>query len=102
MSTFRELLGFTERLPFECIGQAEEVRLAFELCLAKGLTGAAFDMYARERRPFNLNTVLNKYLAVYDGESSVPERLASPLREHLGAHARKADTFIRELLAESR
>ena len=65
---FRGLLGLTDQLPFECIGQYNETRLAFELCIAKGVQGVAFDMYKKKNIPFKLEEILEKYLGIYAQE----------------------------------
>ena len=50
------MLGLADHTPFECIGQIDEARLAFELLRRRGVTGAAMQMYEdrigqRRRRP---------------------------------------------------
>lgn len=89
---FRELLGFEEQLPFECIGQVDETRLAFELCLAKGVVGRAFDMYRTERRSFDLDALLDKYLTIW--ESEIPSRMQPALHAKLKGAANAARSYI--------
>ena len=95
---FRAMLGFTEGLPFECIGQSHETQLAFELCIAKGLTGSAFDMYIREKTRFQLDQALEKYLTVYSEESEVPARFKTTLDAKLQSTAEDARRYIKEIL----
>ena len=40
-----QLLGLKDHIPFECVGQAEEARLAFELCYYRGYSGKTMDNY---------------------------------------------------------
>lgn len=95
---FRDMLGFTEGLPFECIGQSQETQLAFELCIAKGLTGSAFDMYVREKKQFRLDQVLEKYLTIYSEESEVPDRFGKALNAKLQSTADGARRYIQGVL----
>jgi len=95
---FRAMLGFTEGLPFECIGQSQETQLAFELCIAKGLTGSAFDMYIREKTQFQLDQALEKYLTIYSEESEVPERFKTELDENLQSTANNTRRYIQGVL----
>ena len=59
--TFMQLIGAADQLPFECIGQADESKLAFEMCHRKGLKGKAMDRYLE----FDLNTEVEKALKRY-------------------------------------
>jgi hypothetical protein len=45
---FRQMLGLEAHSPFECVGQIEEARLAFELCRRQGVTGRAMDIFTQE------------------------------------------------------
>ena len=95
---FRGLLGFADQIPFECVGQADETRLAFEICLAKGVTGLAFDMYKQEQKPLDLTTTLNKYLASYSEESAIPSRFQPSLDEKFHSAARTARQYMTKVL----
>ena len=95
---FRDLLGFTDKLPFECIGQLNETRLAFELCIAKGVGGLAFEMYKKESVPFHLESILDKYLAFYSNESEIPLRLQSALNAKLKEASKSAREYISGVL----
>ncbi len=95
---FRDLLGFTDQLPFECIGQLNETRLAFELCIGKGIRGLAFEMYQRERTSFHLETTLDKYLAIYSAESEIPQRFQPALDKKLRETSKSARQYIQGIL----
>ncbi len=56
------MLGLEAHTPFECIGQIDEVRLAFELCKRKGLKGAAMQVFEREVPPVDVPALLERYL----------------------------------------
>ena len=95
---FRGLLGFTNQLPFECVGQQNETRLAFEMCIAKGVNGLAFDMYKAERIPMDIDATLNHYLTVYHTESDIPKRLQPALNTRLAKASTFAEKHIRSIL----
>lgn len=95
---FRDLLGFTDQLPFECIGQFNETRLAFELCIAKGVRGDAFDMYKKENIPFNLEKILEKHLGIYIQECEIPPRIQSEIVKKLNDTDMSAREYIRRIL----
>jgi len=46
MLWFRQMIGLEAHTPFECVGQIEESRLAFQLCRAQGYEGKAMTLYA--------------------------------------------------------
>ena len=62
--TFMQLIGAADQLPFECIGQADESRLAFEMCHRKGLEGKAMNSYLTLDLSVDAKIVLDKYLDV--------------------------------------
>ena len=75
---FKELLGLENHKPFECIGEANEVRLAFELCYRKGLKGKAMDVFVSEIRDrgLSLRPLVEKYTRVYEDEHCIPKEVA--------------------------
>ena len=95
---FRDLLGLTDQLPFECIGQLNETRLAFELCIAKGVRGLAFDMYQKEKVPFKLGAILDKHLGIYVQESKIPIRMQSGVVNKLKDTSKSAREYIQGIL----
>lgn len=95
--TFAELAGLGKMKPFECIGETDEIKLIFEICRAKGLTGHAMDMYKEKVHPSmtqsQLIAIIDKYTTVHSMDPAlVPalfrERL-SPLFEQYGKTVRK-------------
>jgi hypothetical protein len=69
---FRQLLGLEDQLPFECIGQRDEVRLAFEMCRLKGLQGKAMDVFKAEVGRVDVDELLKRYLEVAPDLSAIP------------------------------
>jgi hypothetical protein len=69
---FRQMLGLTEHTPFECIGQIEEARLAFELCRRKGVTGAAMTMYAQFFPSLNIEPIVKRFFTVNADQTGIP------------------------------
>ena len=95
---FRDLLGLTDQLPFECVGQLNETRLAFELCIAKGVRGLAFDMYQKEKVPFKLGATLDTHLDIYLQESKIPIRMQSGIVKKLEDTSKSAREYIQGIL----
>ena len=91
---FRQMLGLESHTPFECIGQIDEARLAFELCRRKGLQGEAMGVFEREVPPVNIPSLLERYLAVNESLDTLPETL----REGVLAQMRSASAQAREVL----
>ena len=73
--TFMQLIGAADRLPFECIGQADESRLAFEMCHRKGLEGKAMDSYIRHGLTIDIEKVLKKYLDIDSPAQHFPKQI---------------------------
>ncbi|MBV8519375.1 MAG: hypothetical protein JO197_18430 [Acidobacteria bacterium] len=63
---FRELLGIDAHKPFECVGDADEARLAFALCRRKGLGGEVAQRLADALPPIDVDALLARYLDVGD------------------------------------
>ena len=97
MLFFRQMLGLEEHTPFECIGTVDEVRLAFELCRRKGLTGQAMDLFRRDVGAFEVEPVLDRFLAVDAGNSAIPPELFGRIREDF---VKTADEARRRLSGE--
>ncbi len=47
---YRGLMGLESHKPFECVGEIEESKLAFEKCVERGVTGKAVDSYLQKAR----------------------------------------------------
>ena len=94
---FTQMMGLGSRKPFECVGEIDEARLAFELCHRKGLQGRAMDTYVERVQPTlsepDLARIVNKYTAVYTEDSShIPGEIWShllPVLKQAGEDARK-------------
>ena len=78
---FKQMLGLGEHTPFECIGQVEEVRLAFEICKRKGLTGKMMDYYSGNIHltEKELKDIIEKYSKVYEEDIAYPAELKEQL-----------------------
>jgi hypothetical protein len=96
--SYRQMLGLEDQTPFECIGQVEESRLAFALCRARGLRGAAMDTFSDELGDQDYLTQAASSLTVHEGPTGVPFELAEPLTAVLTEAADQATGFAAELL----
>ena len=94
---FVSMLGLGLNKPFECIGELDKVKLAFELCRRKGIEGNMMDIYKEKVLPTlskkAINELVEKYTSVYTEESSnIPREIwkrLHPVLEEAGAGARK-------------
>lgn len=86
---FHQMLGLGEHTPFECIGQIEEVRLAFALCRRKGLTGRAMALFDAHFpvHDLDLDLIAQRFLSVDLTQSGIPATLAARLAPLLQAGA---------------
>ena len=71
--TFMQLIGAADQLPFECIGQAEESWLAFEMCHRKGLKGKAIDSYLELEFDADFDHIFDTYLSVDETGNHFPQ-----------------------------
>lgn len=94
---FTQMIGLGKMRPFECIGDFDEARLAFELCRHKGIQGRAMKIYEEKVLPTlnrtELSRIVDKYTTVYPMESSnVPLKIWDrllPVLKQAGTDARK-------------
>ena len=98
LQIIRELLGLEGHMPFECIGQVDEVKLAFELCRSRGLHGKAMDLYLADVEKPDFPKIVSRYTAVDLSQSSLPRDLAPAIAEKLAAAARNARDYIEHTL----
>ena len=96
---FKQMLGMTDHTPFECIGQVEEVRLAFEICRRKRLGGKMMDCF---KKNFNLNkkelkNMIDKYSKIYDSDIAYPHELKEGLLASLKKGNEMAMGYFREM-----
>ena len=96
--TYRQMLGVEDRLPFECIGQADEVRLAFALCARKGIGGRAIDMARRADPDLDVPRIVDRYLTVDTDHSNIPPFLRDRLAGRFGQAAADARRYIGSVL----
>jgi hypothetical protein len=95
---FFQMLGLGEHTPFECIGQIEEARLAFELCRRKGLVGRAMDLYTGHFPVLEIDPILERFLSVDMAMSAIPADLAERIRPLLEEGARQGRQYISALI----
>ncbi len=91
---FRQMLGLEKHTPFECIGQINESRLAFELCRRKGLTGKAMTMFIDEVKDFDFHTAVNDYVTVNHNYSLMPPAIANKVLPQMTAAAKASREYI--------
>jgi len=84
--SYRQMLGLELHTPFECIGQIDETRLAFELCHRRGIQGAAMDTYLREARLTDATPTVDAYFAV-DHSSAIPHPAAQRILDEMDTAA---------------
>ncbi len=97
--TYRQLLGLEDRLPFECIGQVGEVRLAFQRCYERGRRGRAMDTFLGEVGPLAPETrraLLDQYLAVAPEHAAIPPAIGERVLPLMRAAAREAHARLAE------
>lgn len=86
---FSQLLGLESHTPFECVGQPEEARIAFELCRRKGLKGKAMDMYIQAFPAPDFTAYLENLLAIDEKHTALPDDLmAGPLQQMRACRSR--------------
>jgi UDP-N-acetyl-alpha-D-muramoyl-L-alanyl-L-glutamate epimerase len=97
---FRQMLGLEAHTPFECIGEVDESRLAFELCRRKGMTGAAMKTYCEECDRPGID-VLARYVTVDVVNSNLPPRVSEKVLPVLTSAAASALLALTSLLTGS-
>lgn len=95
---FRQMLGLEKHTPFECIGQIEESKLAFELCRRKGLTGKAMQMFIEEVNPVDLNLAIHNYATVNKNYHSFPQEIANIIFSELDLAAIASKEYINQFI----
>jgi hypothetical protein len=94
---FAQLLGLEEHLPFECVGQVEESRLALELAAGRGWSGVAIRRFA-PRLQQQSGTPEASLFEIADGEHRIPEALAGAVLGSL----RSRSSATRELVTSTK
>ena len=83
---FEQMLGLAEHTPFECIGQVDEARLAFELLRRQGHTGAAMRMFEQRVGSVDADALYADLIAVAPDHHAMPRYIAEhavPVLERL-------------------
>ena len=93
--TFMQLIGAADQLPFECIGQADESRLAFEMCHRKGLGGKAMDNYLQLNLNANFGDTFDMYLSVNEPSSHFPEFIWNSVFQQFANMQDEAKEYVR-------
>lgn len=100
---FTEMLGLGTKKPFDCIGEIDEFKMAFELCRRKGIEGRAMEIY-REKVLHTLDQaelarLVTKYTTVHvDEQPNLPpevwQRLQPVLCEAGESAKKKLETAL--------
>lgn len=93
--TFMQLIGAADQLPFECIGQANESRLAFEMCHRKGLEGKAMDRYLELEFDTDFEHVFDTYLSVDEPGNHFPKFIWDSVLPQLAEMQNEAKRYVR-------
>lgn len=93
--TFIQLLGLADRLPFECIGQVDECRLAFELCRRKGLSGQALERYTASGLEVDVEQLLEHYTQPDHTQSEIPQEIWQAIEPQLSAAQASAISYAK-------
>lgn len=95
-NTYLQLVGASSQLPFECIGQAEESQLAFELCRLKGISGRAMDMYIGLGLQIDTKAILDKYTEVGQPSKHFPSQVWEQVFPQFLAASSEASDYLLE------
>ena len=93
--TFMQLIGAADQLPFECIGQADESRLAFEMCHRKGLEGKAMDSYLELEFDADFDHIFDTYLSVDEPGNHFPEFIWDSVFPQFANMQNEAKKYVR-------
>lgn len=95
--SYRQLLGLEQHTPFECVGQIDEVRLAFMMAKARGLEGRAMT-YLEEIGALDVDALVHRYLRVHD-HHHIPGVLAPRVLAFFRGRSEDAHKFAAGVLA---
>lgn len=83
LETFKEILGYSETKPFECVGTLEEARYAISLVLEKGEEHSYLLDYYKEHYPLFLDgSEINKY----NEENNIDEHFDKLVKEEMNKY----------------
>ena len=95
---YRQMLGLEDQLPFECLGQTNEVKLAFALCLQLGYEGKAMDLFKEEVLPqLDLAPILDYYLKIYD-DHKIPPPIFQKIESIVDQAVQDGENYIAQLI----
>ncbi len=83
---FEQMLGLAEHTPFECIGQIDEARLAFELLRRRGVQGQAMKLFSDQVPSFDAQGAFSRLIEVAASHHAMPVPIADrviPVLERL-------------------
>jgi len=92
------MLGLGENTPFECIGQIQEVQLAFELCKCKGVTGKAMQLYMQHFPSLDTKAIINKYTSVNMAQTGIPTSVAKLIEPHFHILSTETQQYLKSIL----
>ncbi len=92
---FRQMLGLEAHKPFECIGEVDEARLLFAVCVRRGLDGPTARALHAELEPLDLDAVLDRYLPVDAPGPAFPPAIAAGVLPRMREAARAARAVLR-------
>lgn len=95
--TFIQLLGQADRLPFECIGQAGESQLAFELCRRKGIQGKAMQKFIEMDLDIKVDELLEKYTKADPHQSAIPSPIWDAIEPQFTQAKNSTYDYVRKL-----
>jgi hypothetical protein len=95
---FYQMLGLGENTPFECIGQIQEVQLAFELCKRKGVTGKAMQLYMQHFPSLDTKAIINKYTSVNMAQTGIPTAVAKLIEPHFHILSTETQQYLKSIL----
>ncbi|RMH20544.1 MAG: hypothetical protein D6696_07910 [Acidobacteria bacterium] len=96
---FEQLLGLADRTPFECVGEVDETRLAFELCRRLGFGGRAMETFVRRCPAIDYRAVAERYLTIHRDASTMPEDVARRILPRFERARRDARGYVGALLS---
>lgn len=75
MIYWNQLMGLGEHNAFECVGEVDETRAAFKLCVDKGLKGKAIDLFKNSGliEKCDFAEIDKKYGKVYEEDLLIPD-----------------------------
>ncbi len=94
---YREMLGLAGHTPFDCIGQVDEVRLAFKLAHARGLRGAAMEYFVPDDGT-DWIAVAERYLRVEQAGPRLLAAFGGGIVDYFAAKSVAGLAYVRKVL----